>query len=889
MKTLKKVLAKIFEFRVLILIVLLCISGVTHGYNMFGFPYFENDEGTYMSQAWSLLHLNKLSPYTYWYDHAPFGWILLALWVKLTGGFYTFGFSLYSGRVFMLILHLISTGLVFTISNKLSKNTWVGIIATLIFSLSPLGLYFHRRILLDNIMIFLILLSYCTIIMQNKRIVYYIGSAFLFGFAVLTKENAIFFLPAFVYTLYLNADTSHRFLILAKWSLIVFFIGLFYILYALLNGELFPYGSSLGGQTPHVSLLGTLAYQASRGSDALPSSGSSFSHMLTLWVQQDIFILYVGLLATLIVGVISLVQKKYFYFSIFMLNLFCWLFLVRGGLVLEFYIVPALPLLALNIALAVDLLLSPLKDRLGKFTLHTLHGLVCVIILFIYGTTNSISRAFGVNNSGHNFFTVNQTRSQLQAIDWLRKNIPSNSVVLIDDYSHLELRDPANPSGVYFPNAVWYWKAGLDPKVQSDILKDSAESIDYMARTPQMEHDVSTGSLGLVAGAFSNASYVTEIQEAGWGVEIWATRYSQQVLDRSWESYKKHFIVNNSYVVDPANKITTSEGQSYALLRAVWLDDKSTFDGVWKWTKAKLINSTGTLAWNSSVTESGKVLITDSNSATDGDTDTALALIFASQKWNQQNYLADARKLLASIWESEVKEVNGTYYLVPGPWAQGDEDIIINPSYLSPYAYRIFAQVDNDHPWDTLVTSSYEVLEGCTTATFGDKKSSAGIPPNWCALSLEGNYIQSPIKGLTSTEYSYDAVRTMWRVALDYKWYKEERALKYLKRSKAFFDAQLNNNGKILTGYTHTGEVFDNYESVLGNSFVLANYSVTNVKNVDQFYKDKILIKFYEDFDKRRSYWEVPDNYYTQNWAWFNTALYANKLPNLWEDTGPIK
>jgi hypothetical protein len=97
----------------LLLGMVLAVSTVAHGYNMFGFPYYENDEGTYLSQAWSLLTRGKLSPYTYWYDHAPAGWIFTAAWILISGGIFSFGFSLNSGRVLMLIIHLLSSCLLF--------------------------------------------------------------------------------------------------------------------------------------------------------------------------------------------------------------------------------------------------------------------------------------------------------------------------------------------------------------------------------------------------------------------------------------------------------------------------------------------------------------------------------------------------------------------------------------------------------------------------------------------------------------------------------------------------------------------------------------------------------------------------------------------------------
>ena len=120
----------------LLIIILLLIAGVSHGYNMFQFPYFENDEGSYSSYAWSLLTEGKLSPYTYWYDHAPAGWILIALWAFVTGGFFTFGFSLNSGRVLMLLLHILSSLFLYFIAKRFTKSQWVGALSVIIFSLS---------------------------------------------------------------------------------------------------------------------------------------------------------------------------------------------------------------------------------------------------------------------------------------------------------------------------------------------------------------------------------------------------------------------------------------------------------------------------------------------------------------------------------------------------------------------------------------------------------------------------------------------------------------------------------------------------------------------------------------------------------------------------------
>src|SRR3989338_3658644 len=92
-KMLKK---KIYAKERIGLVLLLAIITIAHGYNMWHSPYLENDEGIYPSRAWAILNQGKLDIYTYWYDHAPAGWLLMAGWAAITGGFETFGLAVKS-------------------------------------------------------------------------------------------------------------------------------------------------------------------------------------------------------------------------------------------------------------------------------------------------------------------------------------------------------------------------------------------------------------------------------------------------------------------------------------------------------------------------------------------------------------------------------------------------------------------------------------------------------------------------------------------------------------------------------------------------------------------------------------------------------------------------
>ena len=61
-----------------VLLGLSLLSGaVTHAFNLFKYPLYITDEGIYIQQAWSVLREARLSPYTYFYDHAPAGWLAI--------------------------------------------------------------------------------------------------------------------------------------------------------------------------------------------------------------------------------------------------------------------------------------------------------------------------------------------------------------------------------------------------------------------------------------------------------------------------------------------------------------------------------------------------------------------------------------------------------------------------------------------------------------------------------------------------------------------------------------------------------------------------------------------------------------------------------------------
>ena len=99
-----------------------------------------------------------------------------------------------------------------------------------------------------------------------------------------------------------------------------------------------------------------------------------------------------------------------------------------------------------------------------------------------------------------------------------------------------------------------------------------------------------------------------------------------ELLAATWQSYKALYVDATYRTIDKQRGVTTSEGQSYTMLRAVWMGDKATFDGSWKWTRENLARETDNLfAWLWGAKSDGTNGVLSPNSASDADSDIALA------------------------------------------------------------------------------------------------------------------------------------------------------------------------------------------------------------------------------------------------------------------------
>ncbi|MEY2986441.1 MAG: hypothetical protein RJB24_670 [Candidatus Parcubacteria bacterium] len=356
---------------------------------------------------------------------------------------------------------------------------------------------------------------------------------------------------------------------------------------------------------------------------------------------------------------------------------------------------------------------------------------------------------------------------------------------------------------------------------------------------------------------------------------------NQAMLEALWENYKEEYIEDNTFrtLDKQRDNITTSEGQSYAMLRAVWQDDKQTFDKSWQWTKDNLWKENKLFAWLFGKKEDGSYGVLNdiggNNAAIDGDTDIAMALLFAYARWGDSTYLLEADSIIKAIWRESIVMVNDRPYITSNDIEQfNPNEVLLNPSYYAPYAYRMFASIDTDNDWQSVVDTSYEIIIKSSALDL-DKEKAVGLPPDWVILDRNTGGLRAPQSSNITTNYSFDAHRVKWRLYLDYIWYGDSRVKGYFQKNN-FLYSIWNQEQNIYNTYSHDGTVLDSGSSpaVVGTN--IGYFAVVNPDIAKDIYEQKLLPLYNRDTQN----WSKELGYYDSNWAWFGLAIYNNLLPN---------
>jgi endoglucanase len=343
---------------------------------------------------------------------------------------------------------------------------------------------------------------------------------------------------------------------------------------------------------------------------------------------------------------------------------------------------------------------------------------------------------------------------------------------------------------------------------------------------------------------------------------------NRELLAESWNTYRRRFIQGDGRVIDyEASDHSTSEGQAYAMLRAVLIDDPETFALTLKWAESNLIRlqngkATDSLwAWKWGQKQDGSWAIIDSNFASDGDIDAITALIFAARRWNRPDYMELAKIKMQDVWNlSTISTSGGKRYLLPGPKAAfvpNESTLYLNPSYLAPYAFRIFAQVDPARDWLSLVDSSYQILENSA------QLSTVGLPSDWVALDLKTNQYQiTPNSSALKSLYGFDAYRVWWRVSLDAVWFNSPQAQQYLEKYTQHLQNLWTQKSYLPARIDLQGNALVDYDAISQYAMFYTAMRLVKPTLAQEILEKKLLPQY------KQGIWGDNSAYYTQNLAW---------------------
>ncbi|HEY1445505.1 MAG TPA: glycosyltransferase family 39 protein [Acidimicrobiales bacterium] len=450
---------------------LLVVVGIVHGAGLSRMPLPVDDEGTYMAQAWAVQVRHALTPYTYWYDHPPLGWIQLAGWTFVTHAFSGATLAIVAGRRIMLLYALADAALLYLIARRLRLSRVWAAVAVLAFALSPLAVNYQRMVLLDNLAMPWLLAAFALALTPRRRLWTFGASGACFAVAVLSKETMLLFLPALVYQVWQRSHrTTRAFCVTALVSVFGLLVAV-YPLLALLKNELVP-------GPGHVSLSSAIAFQLNgRQGTGNPFNATSQAHSLvTGWLHLDPWLPVAGLVC-LPVGLCVRRLRP-----LAVAELIALLDVLRGGYLPVPFVIGILPFAALLLAGTGSTLQGLVRWTPGRRPWAVVEGGVLVglagaLLVFVVPAWAS-----GLRTQ----MATDQVTPTVQAESWVEQHVPRTDRLLVDDTVWVDLVDHGfnRPYGV-----VWFYKLGsvnnLDPSVRR-TLGGGWRGFQYVLVTPSM-------------------------------------------------------------------------------------------------------------------------------------------------------------------------------------------------------------------------------------------------------------------------------------------------------------------------------------------------------------------------------------------------------------------
>lgn len=191
---------------------------------------------------------------------------------------------------------------------------------------------------------------------------------------------------------------------------------------------------------------------------------------------------------------------------------------MRGGVVFDFYIIPLIPIIALNVAMVLETIVR-FVCRAVRF-----ERLTPVLILLVLVAL--VSYDFQQSLSPKDIYTLRPTVVQVEALDWIHANVSPREVIVINSTLYTDLHEPQGVgvgNGAIYPYAHEYQSVATDPTVYDTLLQSNWDRIDYLVVNAEMLNIIRTsgGGMDLINTALKHSILREHFQTDGEFVDIY--------------------------------------------------------------------------------------------------------------------------------------------------------------------------------------------------------------------------------------------------------------------------------------------------------------------------------------------------------------------------------
>jgi hypothetical protein len=287
-----------------------------------------------------------------------------------------------------------------------------------------------------------------------------------------------------------------------------------YFLFATLKNELLPTGLDFSLTHPaggHSSLLYEMWYQLHRNQGTLFSQGS---YLYTMWLPKDLFLMVAGTAAMVIALILGWRERRRNP-SLLIAGTLAFeiaFYLARGSVLLDFYVIPLIPLYALCLGLVADRALQRIPIPFVRAAIPAL----CAAVLLLPTGGYLLTHGQKGQLQASDVYYLPLTYLQQEQISWIQRNVRPNARIISDDDIWVALHDGRQS----YPYDVSHWNAVGDPTVRNhEFGGGNWQDIDYIVMSNGMRQAMMGNNAGGQENWILNAldNHSVEVWHAGRG------------------------------------------------------------------------------------------------------------------------------------------------------------------------------------------------------------------------------------------------------------------------------------------------------------------------------------------------------------------------------------